>query len=153
MTPSIDKTLHQFFTLLLILTLLLNLTFYLIVRGFHRTFATGAVCQQRTLTPPDTWSCPTLGLVSVLMLKPISPELFLFPDVWVSNIPRYFCFCLQPFLTSFLHTIQTECVKIDLTLSNDPQFSMLIRGVQGSILRPCRLAQIAKHWYYKFYLL
>ena len=60
----------------------------------HRTFATGAACQQRTLTPPDTWSCPTLGLASGLMLRPISPELVLFPDFWVSNIPRYFCFCL-----------------------------------------------------------
>ena len=43
---------------LLVWTLLLNLTFYLIMLGFHRIFATGAVCQQRTLTPPDTWSCP-----------------------------------------------------------------------------------------------
>ena len=49
-------------------------------------------CQQRTLTPPDTWSCPTLWLASVLMLILISPELVLFPDFWVSNIPRYFCF-------------------------------------------------------------
>ena len=93
MTPSIDQALHQFLTLLLILTLLPNLTFYLIARGFHRTFATGAACQQRTLTPPDTWSCPTLGLASVLMLRPIYPELVLFLDFWVSNIPRYFCFC------------------------------------------------------------
>ena len=80
-------------TLFLILTLLPNLTFYLIARGFHRTFATGAACQQRTLTPPDTWSRPTLGLASVLMLRPISPELVLFLDFWVTNIPRYFCFC------------------------------------------------------------
>ena len=43
-----------------------NLTFYLIARSFHRTFATGAVCQQRTLTSPDTWFCPILGLASVL---------------------------------------------------------------------------------------
>ena len=35
---------------LLIWTLLPNLTFYLIVQGFHRTYATGAACQQRTLT-------------------------------------------------------------------------------------------------------
>ena len=47
---------------LLIWTLLPNLTFYLIVQGFHRTYATGAACQQRTLTPPDTWSCPILDL-------------------------------------------------------------------------------------------
>ena len=50
----------------LISTLLPNLTFYLIARGFQRTFATDAACQQRTLTPPETWSCPTLGLASVL---------------------------------------------------------------------------------------
>ena len=73
-------------------TLLPNLTFYLIVWGFHRTFATGAACQQRTLTLPDTWSCPSLGLACVLMSRPISPELVLFPDFWVSNILRYFCF-------------------------------------------------------------
>ena len=35
---------------------------------------------QRTLTPPDTWSCPTLGLACVIMSRPISPELVLFPD-------------------------------------------------------------------------
>ena len=75
---------------LLIWTLLPNLTFYLIMRGFNRTFATGATCQQRTLTPPDTWSCPTVGLACVLMSRPISPELVLFPDFLVSNTPRYF---------------------------------------------------------------
>ena len=77
---------------LLIWTLLLNWTFYLIVQGFHRTYATGAACQQRTLTPPDTWSCPTLGLACVLMSRPISPELVLSPDFWISNTPRYFSF-------------------------------------------------------------
>ena len=35
--------------------------------GFHRATATGVACWQGTLTPPDTWSCPTLGLVCVLM--------------------------------------------------------------------------------------
>ena len=55
-------------------------------------YATGAACQQRTLTPPDTWSCPTLGLACVLMSRPISPELVLSPDLWISNIPRYFSF-------------------------------------------------------------
>ena len=93
--PSIDQALHLFLTLLLIWTFLLNLTFYLIARGLHRTFATGAACQQRTLTPPDTWSCPALGLGSVLMLRPISPELVLLPDFSVSNIPRYFCFAWE----------------------------------------------------------
>ena len=69
------------------LTLLLNI-------GFHRASATGVECRQGTFTPLDTWYCPTLGLVSVLKLRPISPELVLFPDFWVSNIPRYFCFSL-----------------------------------------------------------
>ena len=66
-------------------------SFYLIARVFHRTFTTGAACQQRTLTPLDTWFYPNLGLASVLMMRPISLELVFFPDVWVSNIPRYFC--------------------------------------------------------------
>ena len=79
-TPSIDKKLHQYFTLLLTWTLLPNLTFYLITRGFHRSFVTGAAWQQRSLTPPETWSCPTLGLSSVLILRPTTPELVLFPD-------------------------------------------------------------------------
>ena len=35
---------------------------------------------QGKLTPLDTWSSPTLGLASVLMLRPISPEVVLFPD-------------------------------------------------------------------------
>ena len=60
---------------LLSLDLTTELTFKLIVQGFHRTYATGAACQQRTLAPPDTWSCPTLGLAWVLMSRPISPEL------------------------------------------------------------------------------
>ena len=81
---------------LLIWTLLPNLTFYLIVQGFHRTFATGAACQQRTFTPLDTWSCPTLGPTCVLMSIPISPELVLFLDFWVANIPQYFSFASIP---------------------------------------------------------
>ena len=92
---------------LLIWTLLPNLTFYLIVHGFHRTYATGAACQQRTLTPPDTWSCPTLGLAFVLMSRPISPELVLSPDFWISNTPRYFSFASNAHLTKliFIHVL------------------------------------------------
>ena len=90
-TPSIDRTYTNFWPLP-IWTLLPNLTFYLIVQGFHRTYATGAACQQRTLTPPDTWSCPTLGLACVLMSRPIFPGLVLSPDLWISNTRRYFSF-------------------------------------------------------------
>ena len=157
---------------LLIWTLLPNLTFYQIVQGFHRTYATGAACQQRTLTPPDTWSCPflglafvllvetsdilywldiipvcdiitglniitesdispkigfhgasatdvacqqgtltppdtwscpTLGLACVLMSRPISPELVLSPDFWISNTPRYFSFAFDLLPGTQLH--------------------------------------------------
>ena len=88
-TPSIDQALHQFLTLLLILTLLPNLTFYLIARGFHRRFATGAACQQRTLTPPDTWSCLTLGLANVLLLRPMSHSTFRKYILYIFNNHRY----------------------------------------------------------------
>ena len=87
---------------LLILTLLPNLTFYLIVQTFHRTYATGAAYQQRTLTPLDTCSCPTLGLACVLMSRPISPELVLSPDFLISNIPRYFSFAAYYYVVAFL---------------------------------------------------
>ena len=33
-------------------------TFYRVLSGFHRTFATGVACRQGTLTLPDTWSRP-----------------------------------------------------------------------------------------------
>ena len=97
---------------LLIWTLLPNLTFYLIVQGFHRTYATGAACQQRTLTP-DTWFCPTLGLACVLMSRPISPELVLSPDFWISNIPRYFSFAIKVYQTN-----QQTCTKQYATSSS-----------------------------------
>ena len=59
----------------------------------ERAFATGVACQEKTLTPPpDSWSCPNLGLAWVLILRQNSPEFVLFPNVWVSNISRYFYF-------------------------------------------------------------
>ena len=90
------------------------LKWFLIARGVHRTFATGAACQQRTLTRPDTWSCPTLGLASVLMLRLISPELVLFPDFWVSNIPWYFCFAPRSY-----HTLITLYTRIAFAIQKE----------------------------------
>ena len=94
MTPSIDQALHRFLTLLMIWTLLPNLTFYLIARGFHRTFATGAACKQRTLTPPDNWSCPFLDLHLFYLLRPATPYIdktfyqfvTLLPDLTLLNM-------------------------------------------------------------------
>ena len=76
-TPSI--------TPILIWTLLPKLTFYLIARCFHRTFATGAACQHRMLTPPDTWSCSTLG------------QVFLY---WEQSLLNLSCFRTFEFRTS-----------------------------------------------------
>ena len=64
--------------------------FNLVARSFHRTFAWGMACQQRTLTPPNTWSCPVLGLAGVRMLRPISLELVLFPDFRISSVILFY---------------------------------------------------------------
>ena len=92
------------------LTLLLN-------TGFHRASATGVACRQGALTPPDTWSCPTLGLACVLMSRPITPELVLSPDFWISNTPRYFSFAFNK-LRKHDHLAKTraECLTILLVL-------------------------------------
>ena len=79
-TLSIDQTLHQFFNPITDLDLIIEFDFLPNCETFP-TFATGAACQQRTLTHQDTWSSPTLGLASVLMLRPISSELVLLPCV------------------------------------------------------------------------
>ena len=70
--------------------------------GLHGACATGVACRQGTLTPPDTWSCPTSGLACVLMSRPISPELVLSPDFWISNTPRYFSFAYCCFVEYLL---------------------------------------------------
>ena len=92
---------------LMIWTLWPNFTYYLIVQGFHRTYATGAACQQRMLAPPDTWSCPTLGLAYILISRPIYSELVLFPDFWVLNIPRYFSFASAALYKPFPKTLHS----------------------------------------------
>ena len=90
---------------LLIWNLLPNLTFYLIVQGFHRTYATGAAFRQRSLTPPDTWSCPTLGLSCVLMLRQISPELLNFEP------PSVLLFCFSQLFDLIFHDISAVFVR------------------------------------------
>ena len=76
----------------------LSLTFYLIAPDFHTSFVTGSVCQQRTLFPPDPFSCLTLGPVCVLMLRQIAPEFVLFPDFWVLTSPGASFFYLSLFI-------------------------------------------------------
>ena len=88
----LNHTIHPFMTLFPDLTFTdFDITEY----RFPGAFATGVACRQGTLTPPDTWSCPTLGLACVLMSRPISPVLVLSLDFWISNTPRYFSFALS----------------------------------------------------------
>ena len=126
------------------LDIITELTFYLIARGFHRTFTTSAACQQRTLTPSETWSCPILGFASVLMLKTISPELVFFPDFWVSNIHRYSCFASKNssdnnFAYSLGHLILShfgtwKCSNVETNLSWTCLVSGLLSFEHPSVL-------------------
>ena len=62
---SSDQSLYQS------VAFLPNLDVYWLMRGFHRTFATGVACWHGTpLTPPDTCSRPILGLAYVLLVEP-----------------------------------------------------------------------------------
>ena len=108
-------------------TLLPNLTFSLIVQGFHRTYATGTACQQRTLTPRDVWSCPPLGLACVLMSRPISPELILSPDFWISNIPSVLLFCYINIDIDMRFTRPRGRVKSDRLLDRALQCKTIIQ--------------------------
>ena len=60
-------------------------------------------CQKRTLTPPDTWSCPTLGLACVLMLRPISTEQVLFSDFWTIHLFFFIYFFVRTFNFNFIY--------------------------------------------------
>ena len=126
---------------LLIWTFLPNLTFYLIMRGFHRIFATGAACQQMMLTPPDTWFCPTFGLACVIMSRLISPKLVLFPDFWVLNILRYFSFAYNNICFTVLENMTDICKymyillkRIEYTQTSNISWRKLYASVNKIIL-------------------
>ena len=78
-----------------------NSTFYRILSGFHRTFATGVACRQGTLTPPDTWSRPfTTCICSTCWDNPF-PNLSLFYRTTVFEYPSVLSrFSLGTFGTS-----------------------------------------------------
>ena len=65
-----------------------KLTIYRLMRGFHRTFATGVACWQGTLTPPDTWSRP--NIIDGPLCE-IEPRCQLFPVGWQKSLYK-FCF-------------------------------------------------------------
>ena len=106
--------------------------------------------QQRTLTPSDAWSCPTLGLASALILRPISPELVLFPNFFVSSIPWYFCFAWYPLWFVKYWVVHSHCInvsvihtyvvflRISVYLITEHTFSLYV-GTYN-------IAQKQKHW-------
>ena len=59
---------------------------------FPWNIATGAASQQRTLTPPDTWSCPIWDLHLFKCWDHSFLNLSCLRTFWVSNIPWYFYF-------------------------------------------------------------
>ena len=61
-----------------------NSTFYRILGGLHRTFATGVACQQGTLTPFGTCICSTCWDQSFFR------NCRYFSGLCSSNTPRYF---------------------------------------------------------------
>ena len=103
MTPSIDKTLHQFLT---VTDLDIITEFDRYWSGhYYRVWPFTLLCEvsiehlqliqyanRGRLLLRTPGPVPLSGLACVLMLRPISPELVLFPDFWVSNILRYFSF-------------------------------------------------------------
>ena len=124
--------------------------------GFHGAYATGVACRQGTLTPPDTWSCPTLGLACVLMSRPISPELVLSPDFWISNTPRYFSFA--PYTPRhFPHAIRRKNVRTSkdsarVSASQRERTLRVLQGVWWRLLHPmsCRRSpkpQVLSDWW------
>ena len=88
--------------------------YYLIPGGSDRTFAKGAAIQQRTLTPPHTWSCPIWGLAFVLMLRPFIPELVMSTDFLSFQHPSVLLFCFLAFTTPIL---TSRCPQTFSTLS------------------------------------
>ena len=107
-TP-IDKTLHQFMNLFHLYWTgpYYRIWLYSIVWGFYKAFVMDVTCQQRTLTPPDTWSCPTF------MLIPTCPKICLLSGLWTFEHPSVllFYFCSK---INFIEkkTCNTLCIHI-----------------------------------------
>ena len=118
--------------------------------GFHRASATGVACRQGTLTPPDTWSCPTLGLAWVLMSRPISPEFVLSPDLWISNTPRYFSFAF--FLGTTIIGIDNENIKQKIPKSQPQKHNLIPHAVHPTRVFK-RNCELRSHLGRKFFII
>ena len=94
MTPSIDKTLHQFINLLPNWTLLPILTLLPNFDGFHRTLQRVRLANRVGLLP-RTLVLSHLGPAFVLMLRPFFLELVMSIDLLSFEHPSVLLFCLS----------------------------------------------------------
>ena len=91
---------------------------YRLMRGFHRTIATGVACWQGTLTPPDSWSRPIWDLHMFYLLRPI-----LFPNLYFSRTIHF----EHPLVLSQFGFYITS-ISIHLLLSMNVMFDFLCMG-------------------------
>ena len=98
-----------------------NSTFYRILRGFHRTFATGVACRQETLTPPDTWLRPFGTCMCSTFWDPyFFPNLSLFLRTMLFEYPSALCrFSSSLSLKSTVQKLVTGCNPNDLDIWTD----------------------------------
>ena len=108
-TPLIDQTFHYIVTFKTNWTLLPFWRFYRIFRGFHRIFTMGAARQQRTVTPPDTWSCPIWNLHFFWCWSHSFVKLQCLRTMWVSKVPRFFYFTMYSFPRYYLDFASIKC--------------------------------------------
>ena len=86
-----------------------NSTFYRILSGFHRTFATVVACWQGTLTSsghlvPSLWDLHMFYLLRPILFRTCR----YFTGLCSSNIPRYFLDFVFHVLSNISHTFVTE---------------------------------------------
>ena len=108
---STDQTFHQF------RDLCTGLDLHRIMSGFHGAIATGVTSQQGTLSLPDTWFCPLLGLACATIVETIFLELamsLLDFSTWIPLVlSRFRCLQLRMY-----HCRWTICAPGYLSGSN-----------------------------------
>ena len=133
------------------------MTFYLSVQGFHRTYATGAACHQRTLTPPDTWSCPTLGLACVSNVETNLSWTCLFSGILNFEHPSVLLFCLAfrdnpSFWTSTFYHIFLGyiyiffSVDLEISVSDLQSEKRLEKMLLTEICNPVPAREVTRLW-------
>ena len=133
--------------------------YYLILGGFYRTFVTGAASKQRTLTPPDAWSCHIWDLHLFLCWDHSLQSLSYFQTFGVSNISWFFFFDILKYPSpkcyiTFLNMTKDSKTSIDQTLH---QFMTLLPNwtlwpalnyylISGGFLRTLQRVRLANRW-------